>query len=134
MKNRQTFLAGIISLCVILLVGGCGSGNVKGGGTVSFSDGAPLDHGTVVFANAQHQYTGTIQSDGTFKLGGLKPGDGLPTGTYQVAVIGVYENEVSILDEKYGSPELSGITVEVAAGKNEPFKITVERSRTPRTR
>ena len=132
MKNAHTFLAGAISLCMVLLVNGCGNGGVKGGGTVSFSDGTLLDRGTVVFSNAQHQYTGTIQSDGTFNLGGLKPGDGLPPGTYRVAVTDVYDGETPILDVKYESPESSGITFEVVAGKKEPFKITVERSRTSR--
>jgi len=131
MNNNYTFLATIFSLCVLLPLSGCGGG-VKAGGSVSFADGTAVTGGTVVFSDAQHQYTGAIQPDGTFQLGGLKPGDGLPPGRYRVAVIEVYEGGAPILDEKYESPDRSEISFEVTGGRNEPFSITVERSRTPR--
>jgi len=128
MKQRHIFWIGILGLCVLLSASGCGSGNVKGGGTVSFPDGTPVQSGTVVFANDLHQFTGTIQANGTFRLGGLRPGDGLPPGTYRVAVIEVYENEVAILDDRFESFERSSISFDVVRGNNEPFAITVERS------
>ena len=127
MNNTYTILLAIFSLCVLLLLSGCGGGNVKAGGSVAFSDGTALTHGTVIFTDGQHQYTGEIQPDGSFRLGGLKAGDGLPPGTYRVAVI-AYEGEgESIVGEKFGSPESSDISFEVVKGKSEPFKITVER-------
>ena len=122
-----------VSVCLLLLAGGCGGGNVKAGGTVSFADGSSVNNGTVRFSNGQYQYEGTIQPDGTFRLGGLKPGDGLPPGTYQVSLFGVVEGDKLVLDERYELPDKSGISFEVVKGKAEPFKITVERSTVPRT-
>ena len=132
MNNFHSYLAGIFSLCVLLSLSGCGGSNVKAGGSVAFPDGTVLSHGTVIFTGGQHQYTGEIQTDGSFQLGGLKAGDGLPPGTYNVAVFATEGEGESILDEKFSSSEHSGITFEVVKGKSEPFKITVERAGTAR--
>ena len=134
MRSQYVF-AGILSLCfcALLPVSGCGS-NTKAGGSVTFSDGTPVDRGMVKFSDGQHQYTGQINANGTFELGGLKPGDGLPPGTYRVSVIGaVGENDVPLVEAKYESSEESGISFDVAKGRNEPFKITVERYKASRS-
>ncbi|MDR1964398.1 MAG: hypothetical protein LBQ50_13795, partial [Planctomycetaceae bacterium] len=69
--------------------------------------------------------------NGTYTLTSLKPGDGIPTGTYAV----YFDNPVlslppdfkmkRIVGEKYCSPTSSGLICEVK-GKTE-FNFTVEK-------
>ncbi|MDR1959968.1 MAG: carboxypeptidase-like regulatory domain-containing protein, partial [Planctomycetaceae bacterium] len=70
-------------LFLMLLISGCGSGQVKGAGTVKYDTGEPVPFGMVIFSTDTNQYTGEIK-DGVFSLGGIRPGDGLPPGNYQV--------------------------------------------------
>jgi len=72
---------------------------------------------------------GTIQADGTFQLGGLRTGESLPPGTYRVAVRAQEGEGGPMPDNKFASFESSGISFDVVQGRNEPFKITVERSK-----
>ncbi len=121
---------------------GCGN-NIKVGGKVTFPDGTPLHTGTVIFETASHQFVGYIQPDGTYTVSGMKIGDGLPAGIYQIAVTGtsVYEFipsknpnsdtagqeiEKRIVDQKYESPSTSGLTFEVTPN-DRVFNITVEK-------
>jgi hypothetical protein len=116
----------ILGLCISLTFSGCGNQNIKTGGSVSFTDGSPVTSGFVRFETPQNQYVGMIQSDGTFKM---NMGKGLPSGQYQVSLFDVRENDILLLDEKYENPDTSGIIFEVKSSANEPFKITVERSK-----
>ncbi len=127
MRNINFLVVGLRSFCLcgVLILVGCGD-NVRGFGSVKFSDGTPLTTGTVVVCDAQFQYTGLLKSDGSFELGGLKAGDGLPPGTYNVYIIDPQANEKPSIDAKFASPDTSGITFEVVKGKKEPFNITVE--------
>jgi hypothetical protein len=80
MKNKFTlFFAAIILLSLI----GC-SCNINVSGTVKYADGSVLPAGMVVFGNGKCQYLGDIKNDGTFKMGGIKTGSGIPKGQYKV--------------------------------------------------
>ncbi len=68
-----------------------------------------------------------ISPDGSFKLGGLKPGNGLPPGTYRGAVLNALgDDEYSLIADKFSSPQLSGLVFEVSKNSQEPLKIVVE--------
>ncbi|MDR1484966.1 MAG: hypothetical protein LBT09_09105 [Planctomycetaceae bacterium] len=79
-------LSGVIAI-VVLFLSGCGQ--IKVDGKVTFPDGTPLAKGKVIFENATDEYTGQIHEDGTFSLGALKDGTGIPSGKYKVAVVAV---------------------------------------------
>lgn len=124
-------------LLSLLSFSGCGSGNVPFGGKVTFADGKPFTRGAVCFTNGTLSAFGPIQADGSYMLGGLKAGDGIPPGTYQVylanfqeqisddfADVTVYRSEIAL---KYGSPDTSELSCEVTRGGRydfvvEPFK------------
>jgi hypothetical protein len=79
-------------LGVTLLIAGCGGANTPYpvGGTV-YLDGQPakeLAGGTVTFNSPElrKSASGTIQADGTYRLGSLKQDDGALPGKYDVTV------------------------------------------------
>ena len=116
------------AICLFLLfaLSGCGPSNhVSGSGTVKYDSGEPVPNGTVVFRTDQHQFTGEIASDGTFRLGGLKPGDGLPPGTYKVIVLGFDTNDKPVVDEKFSDASKSGLSFEVKKGEKNHFDVVV---------
>jgi flagellar hook assembly protein FlgD len=98
---------------------------VPGSGTVKYDSGDPVPNGTVVFKTDQHQYTGEIAADGTFQLGGLKVGDGLPPGTYKVAVLGFDTNDKLLVAEKFSDADKSGLNFEVKKGEKNHFEVVV---------
>jgi hypothetical protein len=100
-------------------------------------DGSPVEGGTVIgeatVDGKPVGVQGNIARDGTFSLGGERPGDGALPGNYRVLVtppaLGDSElsaGKVPAVDGKYTRYESSGITVEVKPGKNE-LPITVTR-------
>ncbi|MDR0522524.1 MAG: hypothetical protein LBH00_11840, partial [Planctomycetaceae bacterium] len=106
---------------------GCGNGNVKAGGTVKFSSGEAMPAGTVFFETEKNRYMGEIK-DGTFELGGIRPGDGLPAGIYQVSVQELDMVENPLIAERFRSAATSGISFEVRKGsKKNFFEIVVEK-------
>lgn len=89
---------GFMTAAAVVLVAfaGCGSNRnalptYRAGGKVAFPDGTPLKGGWVEFrsVNLPRQVTarGQIQSDGTFKLGTYKPGDGAVEGEHCALVM-----------------------------------------------
>jgi len=118
-----------LGFCILLTFFGCGNRNIKAGGSVSFADGSPVTTGFVKFETPQNQYVGMIQSDGRFDI---DMGKGLPSGQYRVSLIGVCDDKVLLLDEKYENADTSGIVFDVKSSGNEPFNITVERSKVVR--
>ncbi|MDR2641756.1 MAG: carboxypeptidase-like regulatory domain-containing protein [Planctomycetaceae bacterium] len=120
----------LLLLFVLAAVAGCGNGHVSGSGTVKYSTGEPVPNGTIFFSTPQFNYTGNI-TNGVFELGGLKQGDGLPHGTYNVHLIGSQitegTEEIPLFDAKYYNPETSGIVIEVERGKKNQFEIIVEK-------
>lgn len=114
-------------LCsLMLLMLGCGGrGGTAVKGKVTFSDGSPLTKGVVVFVGKPGTFQAAIQSDGSYSLEHVQPGE------YSVAITGVYEGDSQpgemkyddqgnyipddtpppklLIDEKYTNPEMSGI-------------------------
>ena len=126
----QNFFVPILLALSLVFLSGCGQTPVRG--TVTFSDGSLLTVGTVLFENDQHTYKGTINKDGTFNMGMLKDGEGIPPGEYRVAVIAVdpaSEGEGQeprlLTDPKYVSSRTSGITYNVQ--KKMDIKLVVEK-------
>ena len=131
---------GLLFFCV-----GCGSGNLAVSGKVVFSDDkAPAPNGVICFDSGTISSRGTIQSDGTFKMGSLKEADGLPPGNYKVFFVDVQEQTgvikgaagdadepiyTSLIDIKYLSPETSGLTTEVTSTTKE---LSFELDRNPK--
>lgn len=116
-----------VCLCVLPLCG-CGNGNVKATGMVAFDDGSPLTTGIVVFKSSQHQYTGLVNQDGSFKLGGINVGDGLPAGQYKVVLQNAIDaQEKPLVNEKFSSTEATPISFEITPETKMPLRIVVER-------
>jgi hypothetical protein len=109
-------------------------------GTVTLADGSPLTRGLVIFDGIMDGKTvsprGEVKPDGTFVLGTLKPGDGVPAGKYRVLINPLDSSEVPDelkklpFDYKYCRLETSGLEFEVKPGKNEfPIKLDPPRHR-----
>ena len=126
MLIRKYFLG--FGLLVLLACCGCGEAQIKASGTVKFDDGTPLSCGIVVFANPQHQYTGEIEKDGSFQLGGLVEKGGLPVGSYTVSIQNAIENDQLAIPVKYTSDVTSGLSFEITkeSSKN-PIQITLDK-------
>ena len=119
----------------LLLLVGCGK-NVRVDGKVTFEDGSPLSTGTVIFTSGASQFTAPIESDGSYRAGTTNPGDGLPSGTYQVHITGAAKpGQLSargamlappelLIDSKFTRPETSGLTVEVKGRMTYDIPVT----------
>ncbi|MDR1959621.1 MAG: hypothetical protein LBQ54_11375 [Planctomycetaceae bacterium] len=103
---------------------GCGNGNTKITGKVTFEDGSPLTAGMVVFDNGVITSRAPIQPDGTFTVGTAREKDGIPPGDYRVCLAGAVEmldNPQGIfpppsrplIDRKWTTPETSGLSFTV---------------------
>jgi hypothetical protein len=131
----------VITFCFV----GC-SNTTKITGTVKYSDGTPIDFGSVVFDNGKNSYIGTIKKDGTYVTGGVKEVEGIPDGVYKIWLSGtgliineVYskkENgegnlisyeEVQRVTEKYRFYEKTDLTFEVKRGGQTTYNIVVEK-------
>lgn len=138
---NRTFLLHTLIFALLVLTGCSGKVNVTG--TVKYPDGTPLAQGNVFFRNADktRMYQGTLQPDGSFALGELQDGDGIPSGTYAAWIAGAntsdYERNAAgvpvgkkidtiLIDTKYESPDTSGLSFTVGGGKN-VLEITVEK-------
>ncbi|MDR1491119.1 MAG: hypothetical protein LBT05_00105 [Planctomycetaceae bacterium] len=119
MTRTLFYLALAISLTFI----GCNNGKVGLSGKVTYTDGTPLGIGEVYFQTATYEACGTLKPDGTYDVGSISDKDGLPKGRYNVYIFGAQKPSgktkdgidimVSLIDEKYLSPETSGLTVDV---------------------
>ena len=89
----------IIILFAALCCVGC-SQYVAVTGTVTYSDGTPVTRGQVVFENETFLGRADVQSDGSYRMGRLKDGDGIPSGTYRV-----YLSDTDIYEPPAGGEE-----------------------------
>jgi hypothetical protein len=123
-----------LTACLLLCVG-CGQ-NVTVIGKVTFEDdGSPLSQGMVIFQSGSVQSKAPIEADGSYQVGTLKTGDGIPRGTYQVYITGAVESgkisptgavlapPIELVDPKFTSPETSGLSCDVKGRMT--FDITV---------
>jgi hypothetical protein len=125
------------------LAAGCGSGLCPVAGALTWKDGTPakeLSGGQVVFEESQKHISsiGVIGPDGTFTLTTQKPGDGVPKGHYQVAILEHRPNANAAgtqlvpakLDLKYADLNSSGLEADIKSGKN-VVTFELERAKGP---
>ena len=129
MRHHHT-MGFLMSLLLLSLVG-C-SGNVTTVGTITFADGTPLSEGQIFFQDDKHEFMSLVKPDGTYSIWGVREGDGLPPGTYNVYLRFAYEylDEIPV-DPKFVDANTSGFTAEVVAGKRNRFDFVVEENPTP---
>jgi hypothetical protein len=134
--KKLTF-ATFIWICLACF--GC-SKYVSCDGVVTFSDGTPLDTGKIIFVDEKFQYDSQLKKGGNFSIGGMKDGEGLPPGKYNVYFSGVNEyvyDELQptvldrkasrlLIDRKFESETTSGLNYEVKKDL-QPLKIIVEK-------
>lgn len=129
----------IISLLLSLSFIGCGSGNIPLRGTVTFADdNSPLPVGMLVFENETHRCRAELKPDGTFIAGTVRAKDGIPPGTYTVAIAGARKEGgpkddmgsdlgIPLIHTKYENASTSGLTA-VVDGSANVINFQVERS------
>ncbi|MDR2757348.1 MAG: hypothetical protein LBC20_16745 [Planctomycetaceae bacterium] len=120
MKKITTLLLVIFFLSCL----GC-SNNVGVSGKITFPDGTPLTVGTVAFTNSAGFFArASIQPDGSYRIGRIKDGDGIPKGTYTIYILDadLIEKPASPTDtpryipqvnKKYLSEATSGLSCDV---------------------
>jgi hypothetical protein len=117
----------------MLFVAGCGGEGVYPvTGKVVYSDGQPVQGGSITFNNtaAKQSASGDIAQDGTFSLN-FGQDKGAPAGDYVVTVTGnsdTYGAPPSVANI-YGDPTATPLKQTIVAGKNENVEIKVERPR-----
>jgi len=119
-------------LAAMLAISGCGSNTVVTG-RVTFEDGAPLTVGEVILDDGRSMGRGTIKPDGSFIIGFRTARDGIPAGTYRVAI---YNSDTGgpgnwAVSPKYVDPQKSGIVFEVKPGKRNILNFQVEPNTSP---
>jgi PBP1b-binding outer membrane lipoprotein LpoB len=132
MKIR-VFLKCVVLFSILFLTG---CSQIKVEGKVSFSDGTPLSTGKVVFEDTAHTFTANINKDGTFRMGMLKDGEGIPAGKYNVAIAEAVEMKITtdgkppiiehLIAEKFRSTKTAGIEFDIKSNKKD-ISIVVEK-------
>jgi len=109
--NKNLFLLFVVFLSVSVI--GC-SNHVGLSGRVVYSDnGEPVTTGEVQFTTPTFIARALIKPDGTFVAGSYRERDGLPPGTYEVAVVSTDENFNPLVDMKYSNPISSGLSITI---------------------
>jgi hypothetical protein len=131
--KKYLFSKGVV-LFLLLLSIGCGQ--IKVGGKVTFSDGSPLSKGKVIFENDKSTFTANIREDGSFNMGILKDGQGIPAGKYNVAIAEAFDEDFPAADkppiikhliaEKFRSTKTSGIEHDIKKNTRD-ISIVVEK-------
>ena len=135
MQKIQLFVTTIIALTLI----GCGDA-AKITGTVKLKDGTPFSDGAVTFENDRMNVYSPLDRNGKFSLYQVKPGDGVPPGTYKGRIEfntdsldpgNVPDREAAIAAKmpfpvKYTSFATSGLTLTVETRKSVHLDIVLE--------
>ena len=123
----------ILLLLVVSLVG-CSRPGPAVTGKVTFTDGSPLTVGEVLFDNGSILARATIQPDGSFSLGMVKDGEGVPVGQYKVSIFGALDFSKNprwgdlLIDQKHTSASTSGLMFDVKKEQKNVCDIVVEPS------
>jgi hypothetical protein len=124
-------------LLLPLASAGCGGDLNSVSGKVTFEDGTPVTGGMVVFESKDAKPAVTarapIESDGSYRIGTRKPGDGAPAGVYRVLISlpppddprGRFAKPP--FDARYTDFSTSGLECEVKSGSND-FPIQLKRN------
>jgi len=86
-----------------------GCGDISVSGKVTLTDGSPVTKGKVYFENGSFSATGDIQKDGSYQMGTTKKGNGIPPGTYKVAIMGAFVNTFNNDDNKPNKAGVGGL-------------------------
>ncbi len=124
------------SVIAAVIIGCSGAGRSSVAGKVTGADGAPVVGATVIARSDETgaSASGETGSDGTYELGGSRPGDGVPPGNYAVRVVGQRKSMQEDasggpkVPAKYGSHDTSGLSFSVEPGESEQFDITLDAS------
>lgn len=141
--RTSSFVLCFTLLCLFL--SGC-SDKVSVSGKVTLPDGSPATRGQILFEKEGFVGWGEIQKDGTYRMGTIKSGDGIPRGDYGVYFTGVMKDTsqtiqgqntskigstpaslsmpIPLLDKKYDSAKTSGLTCSVT--KSTVYNVTVD--------
>jgi len=133
--KKRLLIYGILLACLVF--SGC-SNHVSLGGRVTYSDdGTPLEQGTVAFYASNFLSRGEIRQDGRFVVGTQTDKDGLPPGTYQVAITGAGQYigddqhgmpvTLPLIDDRYKDPERSNLTLTVTSSTKN-YDLQVDRA------
>lgn len=132
------------SSLILLLITGCSGEGANGpapvAGKISYR-GQPVTRGTIVFApdplrgGEGDPVRTSIQPDGRYQMPGADK-QGVAPGWYRVTVAAVDMGPIdpgspilvprSLLPEKYRDPELSGLSCEVKAGRDNTINFNLE--------
>ncbi|MDR0336923.1 MAG: carboxypeptidase-like regulatory domain-containing protein [Planctomycetaceae bacterium] len=130
---------------LILLLTGC-SDRVHVSGKILLRSGEPVTKGLVVFENEKLSGISDIKTDGSYSIGLIKRGEGIPPGIYNIAIqatgtMGSVNNEMSNMssdnppkvipettqvDMKYTLPQTSGLSIIIETGKSITHDIIVD--------
>src|SRR5262245_50284293 len=133
---------GTCATVIALFLPGCGNKFYPVEGKVVWADdkspAKELEGSQVVFESAEMKISarGTIGADGGFTMTMINPDDGVPAGTYKVAIVEEFKPlnadgskvKPAVLDSKYYSLATSGLTATVTSGKN-PVELKVDRAK-----
>ncbi len=120
----------LLILCVAAVAIGC-SGKYPVKGKVQFSDGSPLTGGVVIFEDEKGLSSGysEVAPDGSFEITFDEPLDGLPKGSYRVAVRPPSPYTLTE-EQKRTSPPLGGIARKYLQPETSGILIRIEGART----
>ena len=126
----NTSLARWCPCLTIFLFIGCGGTTAEVSGRVEFVDGSPIQGGVrnISFiptddttAKIRSTASGRIEDDGSFKLQGRRPTDGVQKGQYTVTIMALKDPRLGglLVPEKYTVPKATPFKVDVTADKDD---------------
>ncbi|WP_169980806.1 hypothetical protein [Tautonia rosea] len=129
--------AAALAAALVATVGGCGSKSdlpetVPVSGTITYNT-EPVPQGTITFLSAEgHTATGTIQPDGSYRLGTFAAEDGAVPGQHRVMIVADtadptlipgsspgYEPPKELIPPKYKDASTSGLVADVSRENSE---------------
>jgi hypothetical protein len=127
---------GASAIAATLMAGCGGPDRAWVAGKLTGPDGAPVVGASVMARSDDTGASGSGEtgSDGSYELGGSKPGDGVPPGNYSVRVVGQRKSVQSEgeggakVPAKYGTHDTSGLSFSVEAGETKQFDIQLDPS------
>jgi len=129
---KHKLLPILSALLFVFCMLGCSNKQVGFSGKVVYSDtGEPVSRGEIQFSTPTFLARAVIEKNGTFKTGSYRAADGLPPGTYNVAIISFILDEVNseapptyLIHPKYGDSKTSGLSVTIEeTTRNHEFKV-----------
>ena len=114
MNTHKFGLLLLIVFCCCVV--GCSNGNITVKGQATYEDGTPLNGGIITFESEVGAGRGNIDKNGYFVAGYVKERDGLPPGTYKVAMPMISFGPPVVAANQM-SPQSTDITITVEKGK-----------------